>query len=253
MDPLTNDDFIEFLKSFRDDYFFRITEISKPRNSNRSLVYHNFRMYSFDDMCKKYQIIKDNLPKSMDALHYEIDENGKLTLYIIEFKTFNMEDNKSTYTQIEALHKTFKKLNKRTCDYSDKPFVTDKTLENFEDIKEHFVDSIEFDLIMKPIETLFVAIPWIYDEYCKDNPQITKKDIRSYLNGIDIKLFVFIKRYAPNVNVSADRWSAHYIDNKLKSVYHRLYLSNVIVYDDERILSRDQFNYLIKKEHLTEK
>ena len=253
MDCLTNEDFIEFLESFKKDNFCTITEISKPENSNQSLVVNNFRMYCFDEMCKKYSIIKDNLPKSMDALHYEIDENNRLTLYLIEFKTFNIEGNKSSYTQIEALHEKFKKLNKKTFEYSDTPILTNATLKKFENIKDYFVDSVEFDLTMKPFETLFVAIPWIYEEYCKNNPDVTKKDIRRYLNNIDIKLVVFINRYAPNVNVSANRFSAHHIDNKLKSVYNRLYLSGVIVDDNERILSGDRFNYFIKKQHLTEK
>ena len=252
MSQLENSEFIEFINHFR-DYIFKITEISKPEDSDRSLVYNNFKMFSFDDMCKKYQIMEDNLPKTMDAIHYEIDENDNLTLYIIEFKTFNMEDKKSTYTQLEALHNKFKKLNKRSCEYSDEKFVSNKTLENFEDIKEHFVDSIEFDLIIKPIETLFVALPWLYDEYCNEKEGVTKRDFRSFLNSIDIKLVVFINRYAPNTNVSADRWSGHHIDNKLKSVYNRWYLSHVIAEDEERIFSRDRFPFFIKKENLTEK
>lgn len=255
MDKMSNREFINFLKFFRDDFFCSVKEISKPDDSNRPLVPDKFKMYSFDDMCKKYSIMKDNLPKTMDAIHYEIDEeNDNLTLYLIEFKTFNIDDVKSTYTILEALHKKLKKLNKNTCEYSDIKFVPDGTLKYFEVIKEHFVDSIEFDLIVKPIETLLVSLPWLYDEYCVDNAgSVVKRDIRDYLNNIDIKLIVFVNRYAPNTNVSSDRWSAHHIDNKLKSVYHRWYLSKVIVEDDERILSRDRFKYFINKEHLSEK
>lgn len=254
MGSFTTSEFIDFINNFKtEDYFLKVSDISKPENSDRSLVYNKFRMFSFDKMCKKYNIMEDNLPKSMDAIHYETDEDDNLILYIIEFKTFNMVDERSTYTEIEALHNKFKKLNKTTCEYSIDPFISNNTLEKFEDIKEHFVDSIEFDLILKPIETLFVALPWLYDEYCNENEDVIKKDFRSYLNSIDIKLIVFINRYAPNINVSANRWSGHHIDNKLKSVYHRWYLSNVIVDDNERILSRDQFNYFIEKENLTEK
>lgn len=255
MGKMSNDEFINFLKFFRDDYFRSVQEISKPADSDRFLVDSEFKMFSFDEMCRKYSIMEDNLPKTVDALHYEIDEeNDCLTLYLIEFKTFNIEDDRSTYTKLEALHMKLKKLNKRTCEYSDEKFVSDGTLKYFEEIKEHFVDSIEFDLIVKPIETLIVSLPWLYDEYCADNEvNVVKKDFRDYLNNIDIKLVVFVNRYAPNTNVSSDRWSAHHIDNKLKSVYHRLYLSNVIAEDNERILSKDQFSYFIDKENLTEK
>ena len=37
-----NEDFIEFLESFKKDNFCTITEISKPENSNQSLVDNNF-------------------------------------------------------------------------------------------------------------------------------------------------------------------------------------------------------------------
>lgn len=255
MDKMSNGEFINFLKFFRDDYFCSVKEISKPDNSDRPLVPHKFKMYSFDEMCKKYPMMEGDLPKTMDAIHYEIDEeNDKLTLYIIEFKTFNIEGEKSTYTILKALHEKLKKLNKKTCEYSVEKFVPNGTLKYFEIIKEHFIDSIEFDLIVKPIETLLVSLPWLYDEYCVDNAgSVVKKDIRDYLNNIDIKLVVFVNRYAPNTNVSADRWSGHHIDNKLKSVYHRWHLSSVIVEDNERILSRDRFQYFIGKEHLSEK
>lgn len=253
MDQLTNEDFVDFLDMFKDDYYCSITEISKPQDSNVSLVYNNFRMFSFDEMCKEYSIMEKNLPKTMDALHYEIDDDGNLTLYIIEFKTFNIEDTKSTYTLLEALHRKFKKLNNTTCRYEDdKKFVPDAALRKFEYIKEYFVDSIEFDLILKPIETLFVALPWLYDEYCRDNEDVVKKDFRGFLNEVNIKLVVFVNRYAPNINPDAEMWSSHYIDNKLKSVYHRLYLSNVIVEDEERIFPGRRFPYFIDREHLNE-
>lgn len=60
-------------------------------------------------MCKKYSVMQKHLPKTMDALHYEIDESGKLTLYIIEFKNFSIDGEESTYKDLEALKKIWKK------------------------------------------------------------------------------------------------------------------------------------------------
>lgn len=252
MTEFSNKDFIDFIDEFN-EYLLPITEISKPKNSNQSLIYNKFKMFSFDDMCKKYPIMKKNTPKSMDALHYEIDENDKLTLYLIEFKTFSMINDKSTYTTLNALYNKLKKLNTKTIDsYSTQKIISDRFLKEFEIIKKHFRDSIESDLILKPLESIFVSLPWLYDEYVKNNTSAVKKDIRNYLNSIDIRLVIFINRYAPNTNISANRLSAHTIDNRLKSEYNRLYLSNVIADDNQRILSKDRFSYFIQKEKLKE-
>lgn len=253
MDKLSIKDFTDFLNHFKDDYFRTITEISKPKNRNKSLVDNKFKMFSFDDMCRKYPSMNALPPKTMDALYYKLDEEGKLTLYLIEFKTTNIEGNKSTYALIEAIHRKLKSLNNRTIDrYSDEKIISDNTLKKFTKIKDHYVDSIELDLILKPMESILVAIPWLYEEYCKENESIERKDIRTFLNEIDIKLVVFINRYSPHKNTSADRLSPHPIDNKLKSEYKRLCLSNVIVDDKERIFSQDRFSYFIEKEQLVE-
>ena len=254
MDSLTNEEFIEFLGSFKDEYYSSITEISRAKTGRKKpLVYNNFKMFSFDDMCKKYDLINKHLPKTMDAIHFEIDENDKLTLYLIEFKRFSMTGTYSSYQEMEALYKSLKKKNKKTISpKSDEKIISNKFLKKFEDVKNHFVDSIEFNLRMKPLESILVSLPWLYDEYCKNNENITKKDIRKFLDNIDIKIFVFIYRYAPRRNVSANRLSVHSIDNALKSQYNRLFLSGVIAKDKERILSHDRFDYFIKKEKLSE-
>ena len=251
MNQFTNEDFIEFLNSFKDDYFMPVTEISKAKTGNRQpLIWNNHQMFSLDDMCKKYDLIKKNLPKTMDAIEFKIDDEDKLTLYLIEFKNFKIENEDSTYKLINALYNSLKKKNNKTIDdYTDEKIISDKFLKNFEYIKNHFVDSIEFDLKMKPIETIFVALPWLYEQYCEDKG-FAKKDFRKYLDSIDIRLIVFINRYAPHVNISANRLSSHQIDNAIKTQYNRLYLSGIIAEDSERILSYDRFDYFLKKEDL---
>lgn len=251
MNQLTNDDFIEFLNSFKDDYFLSVTEISRAKtNQKQPLIRNDHKMFSFDDMCKKYEIIRNHLPKTMDAIEYKIDDNGKLTLYLIEFKNFSMENENSTYKLIKAMHRNLKKKNEQEIyKYSNETIISDKFLRQFEVIENHFVDSIEFDLKMKPIETIFVALPWLYEQYCKDNG-VVKKDFRKYLENIDIRLIVFINRYCPHENISANRLSAHKIDNAIKEQYKRLCLAGIISEDNERILSKDRFTYFLKKENL---
>ena len=253
MNQMNNDDFIEFIESFCDEYFFSVTEISRAKTRfKQPLIESKFKMFSFDDMCKRYDIIRENRPKTMDAIHFEIDENGKLRLYLIEFKNFSMEGSKSTYTQIKAMHRVLEKKNNQYIDrYSKKKVISNNFLKKFQDIEKHFVDSIEFDLRMKPEESILISLPWLYEEYCKDK-QIEQKDFRKYLNSIDVHIIVFINRYSTRQNISANRLSAHAIDNALKQQYSRLYLSGVIADDSERIFSSDRFDYFIKKEGLTQ-
>ena len=254
MDKLTNDEFIQFMDSFKDKYFLPVSEISKSKDEKEiSLVDNSFKMFSLDDMCKKYKSIRDNLPKTMDAIHYEIDETGKLTLFLIEFKNFSIEGNHSIYSELEALYLNLKKKNKKTIDeYSSEKIISNNFLKKFKNIKNHFIDSIEFDLKMKPLETIFVALPWLYEEYCT-HEKIPKKDFRKFLEKNNIRLIIFVNRYSPKHNISSVRMSAHAIDNALKEQFKRLELSHIIQKDNQRIKAEFQFSNFLKKEHLTEK
>lgn len=249
MNQLSIQEFEDFFSSFRDKYYTSITEISRAKTGRmRPLIHSDFRMFSLDGMCKKYSFVKNHLPKTVDAVHYE-NRAGKITLYLIEFKNFSMKGSFSTYRLLDSL---YNKLEKKNHQYlNDAKIISDNFLNQFNLIKNHFVDSIEFDLRMKPLETILVSLPWLYEEYCKDN-SLPIKDFRAFLEKIDIKLIVFINRYAPHNNISANRLSAHKIDNALKNQYDRLFFSGVIVDDKQRILPHDRFDYFIKKEKLTE-
>ena len=246
MDLLDTQDFIDFFESFRDEYYFSITEISRAKTGEKQpLINSDFRMFSLDDMCQRYSRLKKHTPKTVDAVHFE-KRKGKLTLYLIEFKNFSMKGSFSTYNLLDVLYNKLEEKNQ-----NDESNISDGFLRQFDLIRNHFVDSIEFDLRMKPLETILVSLPWLYEEYCKDK-KIPVKDFRAFLENIEIKLIVFIKRYSPYRNVSANRMSAHKIDNALKNQYNRLFYSGVIAYDKQRILSHDRFDYFVEKEQLSE-
>ena len=47
MDLLDTQDFIDFFESFRDEYYFSITEISRAKTGKKQpLIYSDFRMFS---------------------------------------------------------------------------------------------------------------------------------------------------------------------------------------------------------------
>ena len=80
----------------------------------------------------------------------------------------------------------------RLCEYEMQPID-----ENF----ESYLYGTFFTLYLVALLALVVA--------CKDKG-IEMKDFRKYLDNINIRLIVFINRYAPHENISADRFFFHF-------------------------------------------
>ena len=85
MSNLQNEPFKEFLKSFNEGeynnhkFYDTITEISRKESGDRTpLIINQKEMYSLDDIAKGSELLKDNLPKTTDALWYKEDDGGKL-------------------------------------------------------------------------------------------------------------------------------------------------------------------------------
>ena len=90
--------FIDFLKSFNEGVYRNhkfldtITEISRRESGDRKPLVENKKvMYSLDDIAKGSKILRDNLPKTTDALYYK-EDGDKLSLILIEFKFHNLDD-----------------------------------------------------------------------------------------------------------------------------------------------------------------
>ncbi len=242
MSQLTNKEFIDFIESFKDEFYIPITEISKSMGDrNESLVVNDFQMYSLDDICKKSLKFKNNLPKTTDAIFYRIDNENKMIFYIIEFKFYNLE-RESTYNVLDVIYEKLEKKNQQTFEYSNKKIISDGLLNKFELIKNNFVDSVEVSLRLKPIETIMVALPILYEEYCEKN-NITPKNLEEYLKNIDVKFYIFFNRY--DKNISADRFFGHSVENKLKHQFERLKMVNII--NDYFIRTRGEFDVFIKQ------
>ena len=72
MDELSVSEFVDFFTSFRDEYYFSITEISRAKTGRMEpLIFSDFRMFSLDDMCKRYGKNRNHRPKTVDAVHFE--------------------------------------------------------------------------------------------------------------------------------------------------------------------------------------
>lgn len=190
MDPLTNKEFKEFIKSY-EKFYKDITEISMS-DFGESLIENDFKMYSLDEMCWDCKLLEEDTPKTTDALWFKESLDGKITLYIIEFKFHNF----NTPNAKDMLEIMAKDVNDSELEDKYK-CLSDKFKNNLRKIKNYYGDEVEFSLILKPIESLSIVIPTLYEQYCIDNG-IPQKDIRSFLDNIEKRLIVFVSHYDDN-------------------------------------------------------
>ena len=205
MNQLTNQDFISFLESFKsnEEYFTTVSEISRPIYKDRRGIEHkgdpliqsvDFKMFSLDEIKHDTKSFKNNFPKSTDAIFYKPD-NNRLILYLIEFKGHNLNrpNRKNRITALKRNIENRKKECNRKIDGSQ--CYTDQMITDLKLVEKEYGDNVEFGLKEKPTDTLFLTIPVIYKEYCKNN-NIEIKDIDNYLKKCEIRLFVFAAVYS---------------------------------------------------------
>lgn len=212
MKELTNEDFIEFIESYKygsyeDDYHNNhkfhdtITELSRSDTIRADpLIINKQKMYGLDWIVKASKKFKDHPPKSTDALFF----NEKTSeLHIIEFKFIGK---KSNWDKMNILWRDIRsKLYCDDCEDKNYEECFDEYFVNdFKLIKENFKDPIDVSLQLKPYEVIFITLPKLYEEYCENNPEITKKDIASYLNNINKYYWAFVGSFSQNeYNINA--------------------------------------------------
>ena len=234
MEALTNREFINFIKS-NDRFYEDITEISKS-NFGKPLIENDFKMYSLDEMCWNCKLLKENTPKTTDALWYKESLDGKLTLYIIEFKFHNFNSpNARDMLEIMA-----NDVNKYDC-------VSDKFKRNLKKVKNYYGDEVEFSLILKPIESLSVVLPALYEQYCIDNG-LPIKDIRTFLDNVEKKLIVFVSHYDDKRKHNMSKQRVQTMDVGVEKNYRRLEKGNIIDY--HKIYPSFKFSYFLSYERL---
>lgn len=158
--------FILFIESF-EEFYKPISEISKDNEGDRILVNSDFPMYSLDEICDNctlfYNEGKKN-PKTSDALFSKIDKNGNLIIHFIEFKgdKFEVKKGKKAFRELlDLIYRRNEKLKK------DK-IINEKNKIKFEQIYDKYADDLEYGVRIKSFETIFEALPVIYEKYCED-------------------------------------------------------------------------------------
>lgn len=234
MEDLTNKEFKDFIKS-HEKFYKDITEISMS-DFGESLIENEFKMYSLDEMCWDCELLEENTPKTTDALWFKESLDGKLTLYIIEFKFHNFnKPNAKDMLKIMA-----NKVKESNC-------ASEKFKNDFRKIKNYYGDEVEFSLILKPIESLSVVIPTLYEQYCIDN-DLPQKDIRTFLDNIEKKLIVFISHYDEKRNHNKSKQRIQTMDVGVENNYLRLEKGNIIDY--HKIYPSFKFSYFLSYERL---
>ena len=240
MDPLTNKEFKEFIKSY-EKFYKDITEISMS-DFGESLIENDFKMYSLDEMCWDCKLLEEDTPKTTDALWFKESLDGKITLYIIEFKFHNFNNpNAKDMLEIMARDVNDSELeDKYKC-------LSDKFKNNLRKIKNYYGDEVEFSLILKPIESLSIVIPTLYEQYCIDKG-IPQKDIRSFLDNIEKRLIVFVSHYDDKKKHNKSKQRVQTMDVGVENNYRRLEKGNIIDY--HRIYPSFKFSYFLSYERL---
>lgn len=248
MSNLYNESFKKFLESFNDGeynnhkFYDTVTEISRKESGDRTpLIRNEKEMYSLDDMAKGSISLMDNLPKTTDALWYKEEEDGKFSIYLIEFKFHNL-DNPDAEDQLKAfVDNIYAERKKYKCIPEDEKYKLNK-------IKKYYGDNVNHSLILKPIETLHVVIPKLYEEYCDKNPEKERINIKEYLKRIEKKYFVFVSTYTDNGKFNPQNERLESQGTKLEQHFNRLLTGEIIDYYE--IWPRCDFDDFLKLEQL---
>ena len=197
---LTTDEtlFVEFLQSFS-QFYKKAHEIAENTKGISILPMENgendFKMYALDDICHSCNIFIDgNLritPKTTDAIWYKkVGEN--FFIFLIEFKGDLLCRNSSKCTLVEVVD------NLKNKNYNDELehelFLLDKVLSKYS-------DRMLNGLAAKPLETVTIALPLIYEEYYEKNKEnVEYLDIRNFLKNSRVvyRVVSISEDYEPN-------------------------------------------------------
>lgn len=183
-DNLQRDDkkFIEFLKSFN-EYYEPIRDISRNKQGH-ILVKSKFKMYNMDRICQQCKLFRDKNvqkhPKTTDALYYKITDEGELILHFIEFKGTKF----TNQTQEEFFKKILNDLGRFRKNKKKKNNLNNYYFNSLKRIYNVYTNDIVCSLRLKPFETLYEALPVVYEEYCLLNeiPEDEMLNIFEFLN-----------------------------------------------------------------------
>ena len=210
--------FIEFLKYFNEFYWpsYKIAENSKgetilPMDDGKN----EFKMYALDEICHFCKIFKEGgvwfTPRTTDAISYK-KEGENFFIFLIEFKGDFLFKTSSKCSLVEVVESLKNK------NYNDE---LTKEITSLDKIVSKYSDNMLNSLAAKPLETVTVALPLIYEDYFSHN-NVEYLDIRKFLasSRIIYRVVSISEEYEPNRLRSRGR--SYRFSNAIPSVCKKL-------------------------------
>ena len=173
--------FIQFLKSYPQFYqeSHRIAENKKgdsilPTSKGRN----RFKMYSLDDICHSCSTFEEDgiwfTPKTTDAIWYKKVKNT-FYIFLIEFKGDYLCRNSAKCNLVNVLDS----LQIKNDSFKNQ---FDSEIKSLKKTVSKFSDKMLNGLAAKPLETVTISLPLIYEEYYEKNKdKVGYLDIRTFL------------------------------------------------------------------------
>lgn len=192
--------FIDFLKSF--SQFYKKAHVIAENSKGVSILpmgdgKNEFCMYSLDEICHSCDIFREGdlliTPKTTDAIWYR-KENGKFFIFLIEFKGDFLFKNSTKCMLVDAVESVRVKNDRFNGEFSDE-------IRKFDRVVSKFSDKMLNGLAAKPLETVTIALPLIYEEYYgKNKNDVEYLDIRKFLSDSHIiyRVVSISDEYEPN-------------------------------------------------------
>ena len=183
MSALTSDEskFVEFLKSFNQFYWpsHKIAENAKGVSILPKSESNEFKMYALDEICHSCKIFKEGgisfTPKTTDAIWFK-KQGDNFFIFLIEFKGDYLFKNSSKCSLVEVVDSLKNK------NYYDE---LTREITSLDKIVSKYSDKMLNGLAAKPLETVTIALPLIYEEYY-DAHDVEYLDIRKFLSDCRI-------------------------------------------------------------------
>ena len=192
--------FVDFLNSF--PQFYKEAHVIAENSKGVSILpmgdgKNEFKMFSLDEICHSCSIFRqDNVvftPKTTDAIWYK-KQNGIFFIFLIEFKG-DFLFRTSTKCSLLKVQNSLRAKNKELNDGLSWEINT------LERILSKFSDKMLNGLAAKPIETVTISLPLIYEEYYEKNrDDVEYLDIREFLENSRIiyRVVSISENYEPN-------------------------------------------------------
>ena len=238
--------FDKFLSSYS-KYYQTVSEISMPcvihekncpsikmkectSRSKVPLVSSDFMMYSFDDIIRDVETIDIcNLPSTCDGLY--LDKKRKI-LYFIEFKGVQIDQS----SQKGELQRVMSQMNNDNKCY-------EKYYDRLKRVYNMYGDEVSFKLRLKPYETITLALPNVYKDYCNKN-NISKEDMIDIVEFLaNVRKVYIVVAISDRYNPAADRVGSYRF--LLRKPFDRM--KELGLFEMVEIMDHNEFKFFLEK------